>query len=206
MSEIVVSKRGDLILRRANVEAGAKKLIELTADPSQLSPTPISAMRVALDHVHTVLSEYEAQHAEEKAPHLKAGRDVDAVWMPTIKVLREAKARLAEVTAAGMAAVEETREAVAAAALQADADGNTTALARASDAATELAKVDTASVKREWYAQAIDLARLPVEYRLADERKLATLCKGVPANLAPPDVEGVTWALRAKLNARKVKP
>lgn len=206
MSEIVVSKRGDLILRKNNVEAGARQLLELVKDTSAPHPEMIPRLRESLDLVHTTLSEYEAQHAEEKAPHLKAGREIDAVWMPTIKVLREAKARLAEVTAAGMAAVEETLEAVAATALQADADGNTEALVQASTAATDLAKVDTAGVKREWYAWAIDLARLPVEYRLSDDRKLAALCKGVPANLTPPDVEGVTWALRAKLSARRVKP
>jgi len=199
---LLAKRSPEFVAELAGYEQAAAKLLQIPADTLCATPEEHARIDEAFEAVHRALTTVKAGRICEKHPHLQAGQDVDAVYMPTEKALEAAKEHLGRIKAQSLTAVVIAREVNEARAQQADASGDGAALVLASELNGELQSVDTNGLKLVWKPTEVDHALLPRKHMLVDWKGLDALGAATPSNLAPPDVPGVTWELVGKVRAK----
>lgn len=143
-----------------------------------------------LREVETLRRAAEAERKAEKAPHLAAGRAVDAAFADVLDPLERVsgilRRRLSEVATRREDARRFAVQAVSALALSGDAAGANEALALANDPVfAPVVAAEGVAEKIDWEIESVDVSTCPREYLVADVAKLRAYARALPAGLEP---------------------
>lgn len=151
-----------------------------------------------LREVETLRRAAEAERKAEKAPHLAAGRAVDAAFADVLDPLERVsgilRRRLSEVATRREDARRFAVQAVSALALSGDAAGANEALALANDPvfAPVVASGSGVSEKISWEIESCDVEAMPREYLAPDMAKIRLVASSAPAGVDP-KIPGVVF-------------
>ena len=189
------------------VRATAEQIGAIVAVEPFDSPERERTAAQLLRAIATIRTEAETARETEKAPHLRAGRDVDDAFRePRANLDRVAnliKARLAEAATARererTAAMARVSEAVAAG----DHVGANDALATAADPVFAPVQGPGISERFTWEPVSFELGAMPREFLTVDMGKVRAEIAEANRLGRPPAIPGVTFERKATIVARR---
>lgn len=179
--------------RAASISAAISDVVDVTFPASPEAEVQASAL---LREIETMRRQAETERKIEKAPHLDAGRAVDAAFARVLEPLERVagiiRQRLSEAATRREEAKRLAVQAASVAALAGDAATANAAIALANDPVFAPVAAEGVAEKIDWEIESVDVSTCPREYLVADVAKLRAYARARPAGVDP-QIPGVTF-------------
>lgn len=184
------------LARPIDLEATAKAAARILAVGTLTTPEDAAQAAAMLRALHQIRSEGEGARKAAKAPHLDAGRAVDASYRPALVELDRVIGMLKERLAERALAQDEAR-------------------LRAFSAPPEEANIILSSLEDEnhervyhtwtWEIESVNLSHVPVEYLLLNESAVKAEIRRSTKEARRPSIPGMTFKRKVTTTCRRTR-